>query len=346
MKLKLACASAVLTFLCYDLAWGGALKNLFTKSKTEVESRDEEAEKGEEAVQASKTSSKPSKQVGTEQAQAKEATEKKEIKGNPVIFRIGNKEIRRDEILADIKALPAQLVQQTPANKLFDIMKRQKLMTYLVIEQAKKAGMDKEKAYIRQIEKLKERVLFENYLIKELEPKASNETTLKNKYQQYLVEFKSGKEIKISTIALNTEKEAKDVINALGKGAPFDKLQKDKGLSALSENSDRYVPVSRMPEDLKNKFKEVAKNAVTKEPIKIADAYHVLKITDMRDSKPGTFEEIKPILSQLILRDEMEKLIQKLENQYKVQRFNEDGTPEVPLPSTISIPSAHAAPAA
>ena len=156
MKLKLACASAVLTFLCYDLAWGGALKNLFTKSKTEVESRDEEAEKGEEAVQASKTSSKPSKQVGTEQAQAKEATEKKEIKGNPVIFRIGNKEIRRDEILADIKALPAQLVQQTPANKLFDIMKRQKLMTYLVIEQAKNAGMDKDKAYIRQIEKLKE----------------------------------------------------------------------------------------------------------------------------------------------------------------------------------------------
>ncbi|MBO7537291.1 MAG: peptidyl-prolyl cis-trans isomerase [Alphaproteobacteria bacterium] len=334
MKLKLACASAVLTFLCYDLAWGGALKNSFTKNKTEVESQNKETEKSEETAQTNEASSKPAEQV-VEQAQTKEVAKKKEIKGNPVIFRIGNKEIRRDEILADIKTLPVQLVQQTPADKLFDIMKRQKLMTYLVIEQAKKAGMDREKEYIQQIDKLKERVLFETYLIKELEPKASNETTLKSKYQQYLVEFKSGKEIKISTIALNTEKEAKDVINALSKGAPFDKLQKDKGLSALSENSDRYVPVSRMPEDLKSKFKEVAKNAVTKEPIKIADAYHVLKITDMRDSKPGTFEEIKPILSQLILRDEMEKLIKKLENQYKVQKFNEDGTPEV-APSTTT----------
>lgn len=335
MKLKLACASAVLTFLCYDITWAGALKNSFTKNKTDVESQIKEAEKNEEAIEAREASSKPAEQVSTEQAQTKEVTEKKEIKGNPVIFRIGNKEIRRDEILADIKTLPVQLVQQTPADKLFDIMKRQKLMTYLVIEQAKKAGMDREKEYIQQIDKLKERVLFESYLVKELEPKASNETTLKQKYQQYLVEFKSGKEIKISTIALNTEKEAKEVIDALNKGAPFDKLQKDKGLSALSENSDRYVPVSRMPEDLKGKFKEVAKNAVTKEPVKIADAYHVLKITDMRDSKPGTFEEIKPILSQLILRDEMEKLIKKLENQYKVQKFNEDGTPEV-APSTTT----------
>lgn len=329
MKFKLACASAVLMFLCCDLTWGGALKNSFTKNKTEVESQDKETEKSKEETQTNEASSKSAEQTTTGQAQTKEVAEKKEIKGNPVIFKIGNKEIRRDEILADIKMLPAQLVQQTPADKLFDIMKRQKLMTYLVIEQAKKAGMDREKDYIQQIDKLKERVLFESYLVKELEPKASNDATLNQKYQQYLVEFKSGKEIKISTIALNTEKEAKDVINALNKGAPFDKLQKDKGLSALSENSDRYVPVSRMPEDLKSKFKEVKKNAITKEPIKIADAYHVLKITDIRDSKPGTFDEIKPILSQLILRDEMEKLIKKLENQYKVQKFNEDGTPEV-----------------
>ena len=325
MKFKLGCASAVLMFLCCDLTWAGALKNSFTKGKNQVE---ETNNKERPQINDNKVSSKSINSTTGEKTQPKEAPKKKEIKGNPVIYKIGNKEIRRDEILADIQSLPAQLVQQTPADKLFDIMKRQKLMTYLVIEQAKKAGMDREKGYIQQIEKLKERVLFENYLVKELEPKASNETALKQKYQQYLVEFKSGKEIKISTIALNTEKEAKEVIDALSKGAPFDKLQKDKGL-ALSENSDRYVPVSRMPEDLRNKFKEVAKNAVTKEPVKIADAYHVIKITDMRDSKPGTFEEVRPALSQLILRDEMDKLMIKLENQYKVQKFNEDGTPEV-----------------
>lgn len=330
MKLKLGCASAVLMFLCCDLTWGGALKNSFTKNGSAVAVQNKETKNNEERPQISNASSEQSGQktaTPTQNQQQEAPKEKKEIKGNPVIYRIGNKEIRRDEILADIKTLPAQLIQQTPADKLFDIMKRQKLMTYLVIEQAKKAGMDKEKRFIDQVEKLKERVLFESYLVKELEPKASNEAVLKQHYQNYLVEFKSGKEIKISTIALSTEKEAKEIITALGKGAPFNKLQKEKGL-ASSENGDRFIPVSRMPDELKKKFKTVAKNEVTKEPVKVADTYHVIKITDMRDSKPGTFEEVKPVLSQLILREEMDKLISKLENQYKVQKFNEDGTPE------------------
>ena len=333
MKFKLGCASAVLMFLCFDTTCAGALKSSFTKNQSTVEDKNKESKSGNERpsiddneVSANAVASSTSAQKKNQEAP--QNVSKKEIKGNPVIYRIGNKEIRRDEILAEVKLLPPQLMSQTPADKLFDIMKRQKLMTYLVVEQAKKAGMDREKEYIDQINKLKERVLFESYLVKELEPKASNNTTLQQHYQKYLVEFKSGKEIKISTIALSTEKEAKEVISALGKGASFDKLQKEKGL-ASSENSERYIPVLRMPEELKKKFNSVAKNEVTKEPIKIADAYHVIKIVDMRDSKPGKFEEVKPLLSQIILREEMDKLLTKLENQYKVQKFNEDGTPEV-----------------
>lgn len=358
MKFKLGCASAVLMFLCFDTACAGALKNSFSKDQSTVKDKNEneskESKSGNERpnIDDNETStdavtSTPSADVQKNKQEATQDTSKKEIKGNPVIYRIGNKEIRRDEILAEMKLLPPQLVSQTPADKLFDIMKRQKLMTYLVVEQAKRAGLDKEKEYIDQINKLKERVLFESYLIKELEPKASNATALNQKYQTYLVEFKSGKEIKISTIALSTEKEAKEVISALGKGASFDKLQKEKGL-ASSENSDRYIPVLRMPEELKKKFNTVAKNEVTKEPIKIADTYHVIKIVDMRDSKPGKFEEVKPLLSQVILREEMDKLLTKLENQYKVQKFNEDGTPEVVAPKVpkINLSKPPAAPAA
>ena len=44
--------------------------------------------------------------------------------------------------------------------------------------------------------------------------------------------------------------------------------------------------------------------------------------------KPGSYEEVKPMLAQLIMKEEMDKLISKLEKQYSVERFNEDGTPE------------------
>lgn len=343
MRFKLGCASAVLMFLCFDTSWGGALKNSFTKNKVAVETQNQEEKQNEQkqdvTVPSVAEQSKSSESAAVLAETKKEAAPKKEIKGNPVIYRIGKKEIRRDEILADIKSLPKDVVSQASADQLFNLIKRQKLMTYLVVEQAKKAGMDKENTYLAQVEKLKEGLLYETYLIKELEPKASNETTLQQSYRKYLVDFKAEPEIKASNIAVNTEKEAKEIIEALKKGAPFEKLQKEKGL-ASSENLERYVPVSRIQGELKSKFKAIEKNAVTTEPIKIMDTYHVIKIMDVRDTKPGTFEEMKPLLFRLILRAEIEKLLAKLESQYKVQKFNEDGTPEVaPAPANPATPA-------
>ncbi len=345
MKFKLGCASAVLMFLCFDATWGGALKKHFMKNKapdieqSEGVKSDKESPKAEDVVAPVKQDSAAAKEDKAQKQEAPKA--KKEIKGNPVIYRIGNKEIHRDEILEDIKSLPPALLQQassdqSSSDKIFDLMKRQRLMIYLVVEQAKKAGMDREKEFIKQMEKIKERVLFENYLLKELGPKASNETALDNQYKKYLLEFKSEKEIKLSTIALSTEKEAKEIIEALKKGAPFVKLQKEKGLGS-SEKGDQYVPVAAIPEEFRKKFKSISKNEVGSEPVKIMEAYHVLKIADIRDSKPGSAEEVKPMLSRMILKEEVDKLINRLEKQYNVQKFNEDGTPEVAAPSVPNI---------
>ncbi len=356
MKFKLGCASAVLMFLCFDATWGGALKKHFMKNKaSDIEQNegvksDKESHKAEDVAAPAKQDNSAAKEDKTQKQEAPK--EKKEIKGNPVIYRIGNKEIHRDEILEDIKSLPPALLQQASSDKIssdkiFDLVKRQKLMIYLVVEQAKKAGMDREKEFIKQIERIKERVLFENYLLKELGPKASNEKALDDKYKTYLLEFKSEKEIKLSTIALSTEKEAKEIIEALKKGAPFDKLQREKGLGS-SERGDQYMPVAAIPEEFKKKFKSIAKNEIAEEPVKIMEAYHVLKIADMRDSKPGKPEEVKPILSRMILKEEVDKLVDRLEKQYNVQKFNEDGTPEVAAPNLpkIDLTKPPAAPAA
>ena len=340
MKFKLGCASAVLMFLCFDMTWGGALKKHFVKDKTVDMEQSDGIKSDKESPEKKGTAASVNQNVPAakeEKTQKQESPkEKKEIKGNPVIYRIGNKEIHRDEILEDVKSLPPALLQQVSSDKVFDLVKRQKLMVYLVVEQAKKAGMDRERKFLEQIEKTKERALFENYLMKELGPKASNEKALDDQYKKYLLEFKSEKEIKLATIALSTEKEAKEIIEALGKGAPFDKLQKEKGLGS-SEKGDQYVPVAVIPEEFRKKFKSISKNEIATEPVKIMDTYHVLKISDIRDSKPGKPEEVKPVLSRMILKEEADKLMNRLEKQYNVQKFNEDGTPEVEAPNVPKI---------
>ena len=99
MKFKLGCASAVLMFLCFDVTWGGTLKKHFVKDKTVSVEQNENAEsnkenpKPENVVAPAKQDSSAAKD---EKSQKQESSkEKKEIKGNPVIYRIGNKEIHR-----------------------------------------------------------------------------------------------------------------------------------------------------------------------------------------------------------------------------------------------------------
>ena len=173
--------------------------------------------------------------------------------------------------------------------------------------------------------KLKERLLSEMYLMKEVAPQAQNETDLKARYQKYLIEFKPDSEVKLSHIALDTEAAAKEVINSLSKGTDFEKLRKEKGNTG-SESSDRYFPLNMVPEDIRKELSSLKKGEYTKKAIKIGEGWHVFKIIDKRPTKPRPYEEEKFLLSQMIMQENMEKLITKLRKQYNVEEFNEDGT--------------------
>ena len=129
MKFKLGCASAVLMFLCFDMTWGGALKKHFVKDKTVDVKQSDDTKSDKENSEKKGTAASVNQDVPAAQGEKTQKQEspsaKKEIKGNPVIYRIGNKEIHRDEILEDIKSLPPALLQQVSSDKMFDLVKRQ-----------------------------------------------------------------------------------------------------------------------------------------------------------------------------------------------------------------------------
>lgn len=356
MKLKFGCALAVLTFLCYESVEGGALKKFFSGGSGKEEAQEEETNKNERPQikeegkqdeiannvrsEESKAGEQPKEKSeekpissgtddGTESSKkVTPPAEKKKIEGNPVVFKVMGEEIHRDKVLEFITTLPPQLLQSVPSDKLFEIAKQQMLMLHLLVMQAKRAGLDKKKNYIDQLKKLSERLLSEMYLMVEVAPKAQNESALKARYQKYLVEYKTGKEVKLSHIAVDTEASAKEIVSALSKGTNFEKLRKEKGNNA-SENSDRYFPVTMIPGEIGAAISALKKGEYTKKPLKVGDGWHIFKVLDMRDSKPGTYEEVKPLLAQAIMADEMKKLGDKLRKQFNVEEFNEDGSPMI-----------------
>jgi peptidyl-prolyl cis-trans isomerase C len=327
----------------FDSTYAGALKKSFSKGEesdnTKIEEQAASSESGEQAGESEKTESEKTETAKDEKTETTAASdgadkgEKKKIVGDPVVLRIaGKKEYRRSQILADMKLIPPHMVQGLSPEKLFEMLRDQKLNSYLMIEQAKKAGMDRTKEFLERVDQVKEELLGRIFLMRELAPKAENESALKARYTKYLVEFQKGKEFQVFHIMTATEEEAKDVVAALGKGGDFAKLAREKSLAPSKDKSgeEGYIPVNVMPPQIKDKILLLKTGEYTKEALKTENGYHVFKVGEIRDSTPQKYEEAAPMLKQLIMHEEMVKLLDRLEKQVKVERFNEDGTPAAP----------------
>jgi peptidyl-prolyl cis-trans isomerase C len=168
--------------------------------------------------------------------------------------------------------------------------------------------------------------------MRELAPKAENESALKARYTKYLVEFKKGKEFQLAHIMVSGEEDAKAILGSIEKGADFSTLAKEKSVAPSKDKSgdEGYIPVDIMPAQIKDKIIILKVGEHTKEPIKTDNGFHIFKVVDIRDSSPQKYEDALPMLKQTIMHEEMMKLLDKLEKQVKVERFNEDGTPVPP----------------
>ncbi|MDR1236598.1 MAG: peptidylprolyl isomerase [Holosporaceae bacterium] len=350
MKFRTVCAATVAVSAFFDVD-GGALKKQFTGQNQQSENinigGDEQkapTDSAGETVGAGETSeatpesfepgtsptSLPTEEPDSTASISGEPVERKKIVGDPVVLRInGKKEFRRSQVLEDIKKIPPQMAQGISPDKLFEVLRDQRLNVYLMTEQAKKAGLDRSKEFVDQLEQMKDDLLGRLFLMKELGFKVENEAAVKARYTKYLVEFKKGKEFQIFHILVGTEDEAKSVLAALDRKEEFEKLAREKSTAPSKDKGgeEGYIPVDMMPPEIKDKLIILKSGEYTKEFVKTEHGFHMFKVGEIRETTPLKYEEAVPTMKQLIMREEMVKLMDRLEKQSKVERFNEDGTP-------------------
>ncbi|MDR1333968.1 MAG: peptidylprolyl isomerase [Holosporaceae bacterium] len=358
MKLKTFCATGVVAFLFLNTVEGGALKKQFAGKNEQTENvpignaeqdpsainTNGEAPAESAAAEVAPSVAETAPSLSTPEAAAESTVpaaeefgapsanpaEDKKIIGDPIVLRInGKKEFRRSQILEDVRKIPPQMAQGIPAEKIFEVIREQRLNVTLMTEQAKKAGLHNTKEFLDQVEQLKEDLLGRIFLMRELGGKVENESAIKARFTKYLVEFKKGKEFQVFHILVNTEDEAKNILAALEKKEDFGKLAKEKSIAPSKERDgeEGYLPVDMMPPQIKDKLIFLKSGEYTKEFTKTEHGYHIFKVGDIRETTPMKYEEAIPMLKQMIMREEMVKLMERLEKQVKVERFNEDGTP-------------------
>ena len=133
----------------------------------------------------------------------------REITTEDIKKRLGQAASRMHEVLAD---------EQTRNDIIDDIV-----ATELIVEDAKKKGLDNDPAFIQKVDEFKNTELRNTYLNKEvIEKNTVSEADLADYIKKNEDIIKT--EIKASHILVKTEKEADDVLARLAKGEDFAKL--------------------------------------------------------------------------------------------------------------------------
>ena len=130
-----------------------------------------------------------------------------------------------------------------------------------------------------------------------------------------------GTEYKARHILVETEDQAKAIIENLKKGAKFEELAKQSKDPGSKENGGEagwsaagaYVP------PFAEALTKLAKGKYTEAPVKTDFGWHVIQLEDSRPLEAPAFESLKSQLSQRANQQLVEKMIEGLRTKAKVQ---------------------------
>ncbi len=246
---------------------------------------------------------------------------------NPVVATVNGENIHRSDLEEARTRLP-ESYRQVPLDAVYGILVKSLTDTKLVAAEARKAGLENDPGFKERLARVEEQLLERAYLTGYIQKQITKEK-LDKAYAKLRAETAKKKEVRARHILLKTEKEARDVIAEIKKGADFAELAKKKsiGPSAGQGGDLGYFAEGRMVPDFSKAAFALKKGEVTETPVKTQFGWHVIKVEDKRTAAAPSFEEVKKELSAKLARTIGSAYLNKLRNKAKIVNFNLDGSP-------------------
>jgi len=245
-------------------------------------------------------------------------TEKGKVEGT-ILADVNGNAITTKDFKEEVERLPPYLkpMVQSPEGKkeLLDSM----VVREIILEQAKKDGVDKSEEVADRLEDLRKRLIVETYLKKKVEQEAQvSDAELKKFYDENQEKFKTGAQVKASHILVKSEKEAQDILAQLKSGASFEELAKKYSTdSTASKGGDLgwFSKGAMVPEFDKAVFgmKEGALSGI----VKTQFGFHIIKVTGTRSAGIRAFDEVKEQIKSTLLPSKQQEIFQKMKEDLK-----------------------------
>ena len=238
-----------------------------------------------------------------------------------------------DKVLARVDGKPVTeadlaLVEQELSSQLSGVAeeRKRKLLFDFAVElqvmanAAEKAGYGKEETFKSRLDYLRRRALRDVLYVKQIRDTVS-EKTAKEIYDKEVAKFKPAEEFHLRHILVKTDDDARDIIERLNRGADFAELAKEKSTGPSGQRGGDLGWHSRDAKLVKP-FKDAAfelKKGELSEPVESQFGWHVIRVDDIRMTKPPGFDEVKSELLSALIREKAQSVVSKLRDAAKIE---------------------------
>lgn len=220
--------------------------------------------------------------------------------------------------MQDVKQMTNPQIAALPMNAVFEPLLDNLINTQVVAQAAKEAKIQDSAEYKKMMKSLENQILMQLYL-KQQAQKMQTKAKLTEMYEQYKRNNPPQEEMSAAHILLKTEKEARDVIKQLEKGADFadlaNKLSENKGL----EGGDLgYFTRELMVPEFSEAAFRMKEGEISKTPVKTQFGWHIIKAGPRRLTEVPSFEEMEKELMQMQATEAVEEIVTGLRKKAKI----------------------------
>jgi peptidyl-prolyl cis-trans isomerase C len=236
----------------------------------------------------------------------------KKQEGKPVVT-IDDEKVSLSQFNAELDKIPMNMkmlvASQSGKREFLDKL----IVRKLLLREAKKAGVEKEKEFQDKFNDIKEQLIIESLLRKKVTTEAKfDDETLQKYYDVHKEEFKRDREIRTRQIVVGTEQEAKEIQSKIAKGEDFAELAKKYSMDPSAKTTGGDVGFhpkgSLIPEFEAAAFK-LTKAGQVAPPVKTKLGYHIIKLEDVREGAIVPFPEVKEFIRQKLTQEKQTEVL-------------------------------------
>ncbi len=257
-------------------------------------------------------------------------------KPDPVVAIVNGSEIHLSDVQEAASTLPEEY-RKLPPQMLFPMLIEQMIDRKAVVLLARKEGLEKDPAVVKQIARAEDGVLQNALLGRDVGPQVA-EAKVKERYDATIAKQPGEEEVHARHILVEKEDDAKQIIVALQGGADFATLAKEHSTDPGAANGGDLGWFKKA--DMVPEFSAVAftlePGKYTTTPVHTQFGWHIIMVMEKRVAPPPAYEQARDQVRQEMIQEAVKKVVAQARTGLTIQKFNPDGS--VPKPTDNAEP--------